>query len=83
MSLADIEHILMHDSEEEEEGAGPSAAGGEGGGAGSTTEEPPPALPAQSPSHNTEGGAGVSAYELERRANIRRRIIFNIRDASI
>ena len=72
VSLTDIEHILMHDSEEEEEGAGPSAAGGEGGGAGSSTEAQPPAPPAQSPSHNTEGGEGVSAYELERRENIRR-----------
>ena len=72
VSLNDIEYALMHDSEEEEEGAGPSAAGGEGGGAGSSTEEPPPALPAQPPSHNTEGGEGVSAYELERRENIRR-----------
>ena len=74
MSLNDIQHALMEDSEEEEgdSGAGPSAAGGEGGGAGSSTEEPPPALPAQPPSHNTEGGEGVSAYELERRENIRR-----------
>ena len=75
MSLNDIQHALMEDSEEEEEGgsgAGPSAAGGEGGGAGSSTEEPPPALPAQPPSHNTEGGEGFSAYELERRENIRR-----------
>ena len=73
MSLNDIQHALMEDSEEEEDsGAGPSAAGGEGGGAGSSTEEPPPALPAQPPSHNTEGGEGVSAYELERRENIRR-----------
>ena len=65
----------MDDSEEEEEvgsGAGPSAARGEGGGAGSSTEEPPLAPPAQSPSQNTQGGEGVSAYELERRANIRR-----------
>ena len=64
----------MEDSEEEEDGsgAGPSAAGGEGGGAGSSTEEPPPALPAQPLSHNTEGGEGFSAYELERRENIRR-----------
>ena len=75
VSLNDIEHALMEDSEEEEEGdsgAGPSAAGGEGGGAGSSTEEPPPALPAQPPLHNTEGGEGFSAYELERRENIRR-----------
>ena len=74
VSLTDIEHALMDDSEEEEEGdgAGHSAAGGEGGGAGSSTEEPSPALPAQPPLHNTEGGEGFSAYELERRENIRR-----------
>ena len=75
VSLNDIEHALMEDSEEEEEGdsgAGPSSAGGEGGGAGSSTEEPPPALPAQPPLHNTEGREGFSAYELERRENIRR-----------
>ena len=75
VSLDDIQHALMEDSEEEEEGgsgAGPSAAGGEGGGAGSSTEEPPPALPAQPPSQNTQAGEGFSAYELERRENIRR-----------
>ena len=75
VSLDDIQHALMDDSEEEEEGdsgAGPSAAGGEGGGAGSSTEEPPPMPPAQPPSQNTQGGEGVSAYELERRENILR-----------
>ena len=45
VSLTDIEHTLMHDSEEEEEGASPSAAGGEGGGAGSSTDTPRDAEP--------------------------------------
>ena len=61
VSLNDIEHALMEDSEEEEEGgsgAGPSTAGGEGGGAGSSTEEPPPASPAQPPSHVTKYAGG-------------------------
>ena len=75
VSLDDIQHALMEDSEEEEEGgsgAGPSSAGGEGGGAGSSTEEPPPMPPAQPPSQNTQAGEGFSAYELERRENILR-----------
>ena len=57
VSLNDIQHALMEDSEEEEgdSGAGPSAAGGEGGGAGSSTEEPPPAPPAQPPSAKYRG----------------------------